>query len=427
MRTASLFLMVMATFVASAFVHAADSGTPKVTNPTTVAAPNRQNSQAALGAPGAQASDSSSSQPAKPARTVTIEDIAWIQVISFSLLLLIFFPLIWLRTHKTSSGHSTSVSPADLQAIGSTVAVAVASRTAQLASSQNVLTSEANVKRVLAEMGPRLVESVAKAAAIEVNKTQLGEVTAKCQALEEKLKKALLDIAAEQSKTSAALGELDAAITQKRASEDFTKAVSGEKEELNRKLSELRTSLDGLNAQLISARGDADKVRNELAAEQSKVVQLRSDASKSFDVLAPVKLRDTELFTQMQALYQESLAGNVTSIAAWTTLTTFVSAQADPSAKDFQLQIVRRLGLTLVSYWKHQGLSEKDRHDKLVNWAKSLNEHSDGRYNLLVPSLGEPIDRSRMSCATSVTAIKEVLCWQVRNPSGANFSLAEVA
>jgi hypothetical protein len=32
-----------------------------------------------------------------------------------------------------------------------------------------------------------------------------------------------------------------------------------------------------------------------------------------------------------------------------------------------------------------------------------------------------------MSCATTVTVVREVLCWQVRNPAGANFSLAEVA
>ena len=135
----------------------------------------------------------------------------------------------------------------------------------------------------------------------------------------------------------------------------------------------------------------------------------------------------TDLGVQMQAMYQAALAGDFAAIAAWSTLTTFASAQADPTAKDFQLQIVRRLGVALVGYWKHQSLSEKERHEKLSQWAKSLNENADSRFNLLVPGLGEPIDKTRMTCATSSTAIREVLCWQVRNPSGASFSLAEVA
>jgi hypothetical protein len=32
-----------------------------------------------------------------------------------------------------------------------------------------------------------------------------------------------------------------------------------------------------------------------------------------------------------------------------------------------------------------------------------------------------------MACTTSATSVREVLCWQVRNPTGANFSLADVA
>jgi hypothetical protein len=421
MKNLSVFFMATVMLVSLAFAQAADfKKTDKAQGAHLIKGELSSGS-------GASTSDSSPALSSRPAKPLTVEDIAWLQVISFSLLLLIFFPFIWFRTQKNSVSHATSASTADLQAIGNTVAAAVASRTAQLASSQLVMTSEANVKRFIGEMGPRLVESVAKAAAAEVNKTQLGEVTAKCQALEDKLKQAERNFDIEQSKTSAALAERDTAIIQKQAIEDSAKAASGEKVEVERKLSELRANLEGLNTQLASARGDAEKKRTELAAEQANVAQLRAEANKSFDVLAPAKLRETDLFVQMQALYQESIAGNPASIAAWTALTTFVSAQADSSAKDFQLQIVRRLGLTLVSYWKYQGLSEKDRHDQLVHWAKSLNEHSDGRYNLLVPSLGEPVDRSRMSCATSVTVVREVLCWQVRNPAGANFSLAEVA
>jgi hypothetical protein len=196
-----------------------------------------------------------------------------------------------------------------------------------------------------------------------------------------------------------------------------------------------------LNENLTRLQGAVERLEKELAVSQGLVAStkdhaeelkraadvFRAEANKGYELLAPAKLKDTDQGAQLHAMYQESLAGNVASISAWTTLTAFVAAQADPAAKDFQLQIVRRLGVTFVNYWKHQGLSEKERHDKLVSWAKSLNEHADGRYNLLVPSLGEPVDRSRMSCATTVTVVREVLCWQVRNPAGANFSLAEVA
>jgi len=192
---------------------------------------------------------------------------------------------------------------------------------------------------------------------------------------------------------------------------------------LNTKIAQINLLTD----QLASANKDAEQKKAELEANLIMSEGLRAEANKSFEVLAPAKLKTTELGAQMQAMYQAALAGDVAAIAAWSTLTTFASAQADPAAKDFQLQIVRRLGVALVGYWKHQSLSEKERHEKLSQWAKSLNEHADSRYNLLVPGLGEPIDKTRMTCATSSTAIREVLCWQVRNPSGASFSLAEVA
>lgn len=184
--------------------------------------------------------------------------------------------------------------------------------------------------------------------------------------------------------------------------------------------SRLQSDLDAKAALITQAQAEA-------ATERNAAAQLRANANKGYEVLAPAKLKATDLAAQMQEMYQASLSGEVAAIAAWSALTTFASAQTDPAAKDFQLQIVRRLGVVLVGYWKHQSLSEKDRHEKLSQWAKRLNEHADSRFNLLVPALGEPIDKTRMTCATSSTAIREVLCWQVRNPSGASFSLAEVA
>jgi hypothetical protein len=44
-----------------------------------------------------------------------------------------------------------------------------------------------------------------------------------------------------------------------------------------------------------------------------------------------------------------------------------------------------------------------------------------------VPAIGAPVDRTKMTTASSASIVQEVLCWQVRNPAGANYSLAEVA
>ena len=360
-----------------------------------------------------------------PSKALTLQDLAVFQLAFFCLALLIFFPLIWMRTRKTDGNSNAPLGLADLRAISDNITAVISPRMTQ--TDQHIRASEANIKRVLSDMGPQLVSAVAKAAALEVNKTQLGDVTAKCQKLEENLKNAVLDVTEERAKTSTANSERDQALALKERSDELAKVAVGEKEEVERKLSELRKSLEEVNTQLTSVRGDVERLNKELAAERIKIGLLHDEARKGYDLLAPAKLKDTDLNVQMFALFQESLAGSAASIAAWTTLTAFVSAEADPSAKDFQLQIVRRLGFTLVSYWKQQGISEKDRHDKLTLWAKSLNEHADGRFNLLVPALGAPIDRTRMACSSSATAIREVLCWQVRNPAGANFSLAEVA
>ena len=276
-------------------------------------------------------------------------------------------------------------------------------------------------------MGPQLVTAVSKAAAQEVNKTQLGELNAKCKELEEKLSRADRDLEDEREKTRSAQARCDVAIDQKNQSDLKESAALREKLAVENTLNSKVAQISLLTSQLDSAHKEVEQKQVELEAAKSESVNLRAESNKPFDTLAPAKLKATDLAAQMQEMYQASLSGEVAAIAAWSALTTFASAQADPAAKDFQLQIVRRLGVVLVGYWKHQSLSEKDRHEKLSQWAKRLNEHADSRFNLLVPALGEPIDKTRMTCATSSTAIREVLCWQVRNPSGASFSLAEVA
>jgi hypothetical protein len=101
---------------------------------------------------------------------------------------------------------------------------------------------------------------------------------------------------------------------------------------------------------------------------------------------------------------------------------------ARPASKDFLLHVLKRLGLVLVSHWKTQEASiAKDRHEKLSHWAKCLTEHAQGRFSLIVPPLGAPVNRVSMATAANATIVQEVLTWQVRNPAGATFSLAEIA
>jgi hypothetical protein len=297
---------------------------------------------------------------------------------------------------------------------------ALNSRLNVLATAANVTNAQTSINSNFANLERTLVPKVADAAVAAMSKSELGELRQKLSNALSSFEKLKLDLNDKESQLGTAFegskiaqSALITAQAENKISSDNLTRMQGEIDRLKKELEDTHILVKSTEAKAIEQKAAADL--------------LRTEANKGYEVLAPAKLNETDLGVQVQALYQESLAENPASIAAWTTLTAFVSAQADPLAKDFQLQIVRRLGVTLVNYWKHQGLSEKDRHDRLVDWAKSLNEHADGRFNLLVPSLGEPVDRSRMSCATTVTVVREVLCWQVRNPLGANFSLAEVA
>jgi len=312
-----------------------------------------------------------------------------------------------------------AVAPQDSQQLIHSIN-AIGGKVGSLATSAALTSALTNINANITSLGNSLVPKIAEAAIAAMAKSELGDLKQKLSIASSELQKAKIDLEAKDS-------QLGAALELHRSAQADLNTVENDKTTLSRRLSTVEGENQGLKSDLATAQGLVAATKADAQEQKAAADILRAEANRSFDVLAPAKLRETDLFVQMQALYQESLAGNPASIAAWTALTTFVSAQADSSAKDFQLQIVRRLGVTLVNYWKHQGLSEKDRHDRLVDWAKSLNEHADGRFNLLVPSLGEPVDRSRMSCATTVTVVREVLCWQVRNPLGANFSLAEVA
>lgn len=285
---------------------------------------------------------------------------------------------------------------------------------------QSLAIGQDNIRASIKSLGDSLAPKVAEASVTALTNSDLGKAKKKIETLEGELfaAQASLRLAADErgrfSEDSLRWkGQAEQAAREKGEAEE---KVANAQATITRQQIELDAK-----AQLIAdAQAEATNERNAAA-------QLRADANKGYEVMVPAKLKGTELGVQMQAIYEAALAGDVAAIAAWSTLTTFASAQADPAAKDFQLQIVRRLGVALVGHWKHQGLSDKERHERLSHWAKSLNEHADNRFNLLVPALGEPIDKTRMTCASTSTAIREVLCWQVRNPSGASFSLAEVA
>jgi hypothetical protein len=320
-------------------------------------------------------------------------------------------------THYASQQSSTG-SP-DVQQLRQDI-LALNSKISSLATLAKVSDAQTSINGRIVTLEATLLTKISDAAVAAMSKSELGELRHKltnAQGELEKSKQAQVDRDARIESSSEDLRRTQLAL---KKAEDVNQT-------LNENLTRLQGAVERLEKELAVSQGLVASTKDHAEELKRAADVFRAEANKGYELLAPAKLKDTDQGAQLHAMYQESLAGNVASISAWTTLTAFVAAQADPAAKDFQLQIVRRLGVTFVNYWKHQGLSEKERHDKLVSWAKSLNEHADGRYNLLVPSLGEPVDRSRMSCATTVTVVREVLCWQVRNPAGANFSLAEVA
>jgi len=197
-----------------------------------------------------------------------------------------------------------------------------------------------------------------------------------------------------------------------------------------RAASDLRTVSDQnriLSGQLEATQSALSTTQADLRQARDSSTEMGVRLAASFDNLCPRFVTDPEVTSLLRKLHGEALAGSVSAAAAWSTLTAFASAEADPQAKDFQLHILKRLGTVLVNYWKEQGSQPKDRYERLSHWARCLNEQSKERFNLFVPAIGAPVDRTKMTTATSASVVQEVLCWQVRNPAGANYSLAEVA
>lgn len=316
---------------------------------------------------------------------------------------------------KTEQPQSVDLQPLS-QALSTTNGKvdAIAKSVGNLTTAQSKL--ESNLNGMTSGLPAKLVDTLARA----IKDSPLGELAQRCEKLEADLEQARANadnVAQADASRVAEISQLQRDL----------EAVRIERDILGGEAGQLRNKIVTLQADLGQERENVVHANLETAKERDVSAALRRDAQLCFDHLAPAKLMGGELDAQIRAISQRAMTGDVPSVAVWSTLTSFGSAQADPGAKDFQLQIVRRLGIVLVLSWKHKGLNEKERHEQLSVWAKFLNDHADGRYNLSVPGLGTPIDRARMACASTATTVSEVLCWQVRNSVGVNFSLADVA
>jgi len=316
---------------------------------------------------------------------------------------------------KTDQPQSVDLQPLSQALLTTNAKVdALAKSVGGLSSTHSKL--ESNLSGMTSALPAKLVDTLARA----IKDSPLGELAQRCEKLEAELEQARAaadNVAQAEASRVAEISELQRDL----------EAVRNARDRLVGEVGQLRSTIDNQKADLVAEREKTVHANAETAKEREVSAALRKEAQLCFAHLAPAKLMGGELEAQIRAMHQEAMAGDAPSVAVWSTLTSFGSAQSDPGAKDFQLQIVRRLGIVLVLSWKHKGLNEKERHEQLSVWAKCLNDQADGRYNLSVPGLGTPIDRARMACATSATTVREVLCWQVRNSVGANFSLAEVA
>ena len=294
--------------------------------------------------------------------------------------------------------------------------------------------SSGRIERALTALTQRTAES-------EGQKRELSEAQQKLKALEIARDNAINDLSPAQEEARRLERVRDEL---QRDLDDLRKVERRAQEDLGRVKSDcetLRSGADGLEkkaeallreknsfeAELNAVRGALSSAESELETARLAGQASASQLEASFVQLAPKTLVDPEILTFMRKLHGEALAGSVIATAAWSTLTAFAAADADPQAKDFQLHILKRLGTVLVNYWKGQGSLPKDSHERLTHWARCLNEQAKGRYNLFVPAIGAPVDRTKMTTASSASIVQDVLCWQVRNPAGANYSLAEVA
>lgn len=338
------------------------------------------------------------------------------------------YALVWMRTqvptHDVHHVHtSSSGAGADPKVVAAEVAKALAVNPAfsKIAAISNVEKAVASIQTTLSGMQQTLPQAAGKAAAEEVSKSQVGDLKEKLVALQSELDAATAQAAINQQAMDRANA---AAIDADRAKHQAVTERDAARESLRHSdasVAQLRQELEANARQIQQASEDVQSAQKLCLAAQNEV-------KRTLEVNVPPGVSDPAVVAQMQALHREAIQGSAPAVIAWATLCSFSAADVDPSSKDFLLHALKRLGSVLVNYWKSQeGSTAKDRHEKLAHWAKCLSEHAQGRFSLIVPPLGSPVNKAAMSTAGSATTVQEVLTWQVRNPAGATFSLAEIA
>jgi len=337
------------------------------------------------------------------------------------------YVFVWHRTqvptHDVHHVHTGTSSTVDPKVVAAEVVkgMAVNPALSKIAAISNVERIVMALQASLTSMQQTLPQAAGKAAADEVSKSQVGDLKEKLNELQRQLdtatSQALVNRDAFEKATAAAT---DADRARHQAVSDLGTANAALQGAQTRE-AQLRQELDAKDRTLQLARDDVQSTQR-LCQEVKNELQL------TLEVNIPTGISDPQLMAQMKALHREAIQGNSSSVIAWATLTAFAAADTDPASKDFLLHVLKRLGLVLVSHWKTQEASiAKDRHEKLSHWAKCLTEHAQGRFSLIVPPLGAPVNRVSMATAANATIVQEVLTWQVRNPAGATFSLAEIA
>lgn len=325
-------------------------------------------------------------------------------------------------THDVHSVYASTGSSVDPKLVAAEVikGMAVSPLLSKIATIANLERQLSSLQTTVNSMQQTLPQAAGKAAADEVSKSQVGDLRSKIAQLQAELdtanSKASLD---RRALDTANAGAIDADRAKQQAISDLRSANVALQESQAREAA-LRQDVEGKKRELQLA-------LDEVQSAQVLCQEAKGDLQRTWEFNIPAGISEPELVAQMQALHREAIKGNSSSVIAWATLSSFAAADTDPNSKDFLLHVVKRLGLVLVSHWKTQeSISPKERHEKLSQWAKCLTAHAQGRFSLIVPPIGAPVNKTTMATADNATTVQEVLCWQVRNPSGATFSLAEI-
>lgn len=325
-------------------------------------------------------------------------------------------------THDVHSVYASTGSNVDPKLVAAEVikGMAVSPLFFKIATIANLDKQLSTLQTAIIDMQQTLPQAAGKAAADEVSKSQVGDLRSKISQLQAELdsanSKASLD---RRALDTANAGAIDADRAKQQAISDLRTA--------NLALQESQAREAALRQDIEGKKRDLQLALDEVQSAQVLCQEAKGDLQRTWEFNIPAGISEPELVAQMQALHREAIKGNSSSVIAWATLSSFAAADTDPSSKDFLLHVVKRLGLVLVSHWKTQeSISPKERHEKLSQWAKCLTAHAQGRFSLIVPPIGAPVNKTTMATADNATTVQEVLCWQVRNPSGATFSLAEI-